>query len=146
MKNLISRAVALLRKSPNLEDEAIYRALVADGMEREFAARLVEFLPLAYGRLVLGNSGILFSNAFDRALSDGRTSRQALSSEPLWDLVVDFARNEANHGVSGKDLISVAGRSAEFQAANELLQQRAKLENMAFMPPVLYWPERGPNP
>src|ERR1700730_15118852 len=123
MKNLISRAIFLLRSSPSLEDKAIYRALVADGMEREFAARLVEFLPVAYGRLVLGNSGILFSDAFDRVLLDGRTSRRALSSEPLWDLVMDFARNEANHGVSTKHLISVAGRSAEFQAANELLQQ-----------------------
>jgi hypothetical protein len=115
-------------------------------MERDLAARLVEFLPLAYGRLVLGDSGILFSEAFDRVLLDGRISRKGLSSEPLWDLVVEFARNEANHGVSGKDLISVAGRSAEFQAANELLQQGAKLEDVAFTSPVLFWPENGPNP
>jgi len=105
MKHLISRAVVLLRNSRTLTDDAIYRDLVADGVEHQLAARLVELLPLAYGRLVLNNSGAQFSDDFDRTLSDGNTSRKALSSEPLWHLVVDFARTEVNHGISGTDLI-----------------------------------------
>jgi hypothetical protein len=87
MKNLISRAIVLLRTSPSLEDEALYRALVADGMEREFAARLVEFLPLAYGRLVLANSGILFSDALEGALG-----RQNFSEGVLVRAALGFGR------------------------------------------------------
>jgi hypothetical protein len=50
------------------------------------------------------------------ALSDGRS----LSSEPLWEAAVAFARTEVEHGVPGKDLLALAARSAEFDAANQL--------------------------
>src|SRR5690242_13311478 len=134
MNELISSAVALLRNSPTLGDEAIYQLLVAEGFEHQIAARLVEFLPIAYGRLILANSGIRFSDTFERILPDGRISSKSLSSEPLWESAVAFARTEADHGVSGKDLLAVAGRSAELHAANQLLQEGAKLEDLAFTP------------
>src|ERR1039458_1788608 len=36
----------------------------------------------------------------------------------------------------------LAGRSAEFKAANDLLHQGSKLENLVFTPAVHPWPER----
>jgi len=39
----------------------------------------------------------------------------------------------------------VAGRSAEFQAINQLLDQRAELKNLALAPISLPWPESGPE-
>jgi hypothetical protein len=53
MNDDISKAVSMFRSSTNLDDVAIYRALVADGVDRQRAARLVEFLPLVYCRLIL---------------------------------------------------------------------------------------------
>jgi hypothetical protein len=141
----ISRAAGLFRSSPNLGDEGIFGTLVKQGIERELAARLVEFLPLAYCRLILRNSGAHFSETFRRALPGSGSQEKPLSSEPVWRAVVTFASTEVERGVSGNDLLLVAARSAEFHAANQLLDKGSKLENLAFAPPVFTWPEEGPN-
>ena len=48
-----------------------------------------------------------------------------------------FARTEVEHGVPGKDLLVLAARSAEFDAANQLLNRGAKLHDLAFAPALL---------
>jgi hypothetical protein len=47
--------------------------------------------------------------------------RNAHSLEPLCEAAVAFARTEAEHGVLGKDLLALAARSGEFDAAHQLL-------------------------
>jgi hypothetical protein len=39
----------------------------------------------------------------------------------------------------------VAGRSAEFQAINQLLNKGAELKNLVLTPTSLRWPENGPE-
>ena len=57
-----------------------------------------------------------------------------------------FARTEVEHGVPGKDLLVLAARSAEFDAANHLLNRGAKLSDLAFAPPLLpFGPIAGRN-
>lgn len=56
-----------------------------------------------------------------------------------------FGHAEIEHGISAQDLLSVAARSAEFDAANQLLNKGSKLQNIAFTPLVLNWPEDGPG-
>jgi len=145
MTEAISKAIVTLRSSPSLNDEGAYRALVRQGIKSWVAARLVEFLPMAYCRLVLRASGARFTDTFQRRGQDGTLKEQPLWSEPVWQAVMEFARAEVQHGVSAQDLLSVAGRSAEFRAANELLNKGSKLENIAFTVPLLNWPEQGPD-
>ena len=72
-------------------------------MERLLAARLIGFLPIAYCRLILQASGARFSETLQQVLPDGGiSSERSLSSEPLWEAAVAFARTEVEHGVPGK--------------------------------------------
>jgi hypothetical protein len=57
----ISKAVNILRESPTCSDHEIYIRVVAAGIEPRHAARLVEFLPMAYCRLIF--TGTLFTEA-----------------------------------------------------------------------------------
>jgi len=141
----ISKAVAILRSSPSLNDEGTFRALISRGISRNIAARVVEFLPMAYCRLVLEASGARFTDSFVRRSEDGSLKEYPLSSEPVWRASTEFARAEVRQGVSAQDLLSIATRSAEFQAANQLLRKGSKLENIAFTVPLLNWPEQGPD-
>ena len=141
----IFKAVSTLRASPNLDDRAIYNVLVNDGMGRQLAARLVEFAPIVYARLILRSHGARFSNTFRRALPEGSYREQFFSSDPLWNALMAFAHSEVARGVSSQDLLTVAARSAEFDAANQLLNQGSKLQNLVFTSPVLSWPESGPD-
>jgi len=46
--------------------------------------------------------------------------------------------------VSKKDLLAVAGRGAELDAANQLLKQSSKLEDLVLTTALLKWPQEGP--
>jgi len=141
----ISKAVAIFRGSPDLQDEGAYRALTAMGVERQLAARLVEFTPIAYCRVILAHSGAWFSQTFQRAPLRELIQERPFSTEPVWNAALEFARAEVKRGVPAKDLLLVAARSAEFDAANQLLKNGSKLGDLTFTSPILVWPESGPH-
>ena len=146
MNPAIAEAVAIFREFPNSSDEEIVRKLVATGCDRLMAARLIEFVPMAYCRLLLADLGVRFSGCFQRKLADGRISaEQRLAANPLWAEAVSFAEAEKKTGVTGKALLVVAARSAEFDAANQLANQGSKLEDLVLMPTVFQWSEDGPK-
>ncbi len=146
MQSEIDMALTVLRSSPELTDEEIYQVLVSKGIARRLAARLVEFLPTAYCRVILEPTGARFPGTFQRTQTDGTTTPQIpLTSEPVWVAALEYACREIKQGLSRDDKLRVAGRSAEFRTANDLLRKGSKLENIAFAPAVHPWPEEGPE-
>src|SRR5580693_5438359 len=102
----IRKAVTVIRSSTALDDVAIYKVLVAGGVEPRSAARLVVFLPMVYCRLLLANSGARFSNKYRSTLPDGTMSPvKLLGGEPLWNEALEFAKAEIEGGVSGQDVL-----------------------------------------
>ena len=143
---VISKAVAAMRSAPSSGDVEIYGMLVADGLKPAVAARLVEFLPMAYCRLLLKDSGVRFPNTFQRKQANGKiSSERLLSSEPVWKAAIAFARDESERGISRGDLLAVAARSAEFQVVNQMLNQGSNLRDIALTPALLMWQEAGPS-
>ena len=142
----IFEAVALLRSRMDLGEIAIFRELTSRGVERQTAARLVEFLPMVYCRLIFAKSGLRFPETYRRALPDGTCSSSvSLSRDTIWNQAMEFAEAEINGGVNGQDLLAIAGRSAEFEAANKLLHSGSKLEDLRFTEPILLWAASGPD-
>jgi hypothetical protein len=142
----IRRAVAVLRKLANSDDRQVYSALIESDIQPEMAEKLVMFLPIAYGRVLLKKMGIRFSNQFKRALNDGTLVEHAFADEPIWSAVVECPREEVSGGISGEHLICVAARSAEFDAANQLLNGGSGPENIVLTPPVILWPVESSKP
>jgi hypothetical protein len=144
---VISKTVEMFRKAPNVSDDEMYRKMIAAGIKPKRAARLVEFLPIAYCRLILAHTGVRFSSMFRRRRHDGSLlHEQMLTSETLWTEVTAFARAEQGSGVPGKDLLAIAARSAEFDAVNQLLNRGARPQDVVLSSVVLTWPEEGPTP
>jgi hypothetical protein len=142
----ISKAFAIIRESAQANDFELFQTLVRSGMERRSAACLVEFLPMAYCRVLLSDSGAQFPETYQRRQPDGSISAEILlSTEPLWEAALEFARAHAERGISKEDLLFLAGRSAEFDAANQMLKSGAKLGDIAFTPTILNWTESGPG-
>jgi len=69
----------------------------------------------------------------------------SLSSDRLWNEAKRFAEAEIGNGVNGQRLLAIAGRSAEFDAANKLLNSDSKLEDIELTEPILRWPASGPD-
>lgn len=146
LSDTISKAVDTLRSGANLEDVTVFRQLVKLGIDRRIAARLIEFLPMVYCRLILTKSALQFPESYRRISADGTFSPPIqLTTEPLWNEAMAFAKAEVGSGKKGRDLLLIAGRSAEFDAANKLLNTGAKLEHIRFDAPTLRWPESGPD-
>jgi hypothetical protein len=140
----IGHAIAFMREQKG--EVQICRDLSAVGVDASTAARLVEFLPLVYFRVLMANSGVRFSGAYRRVRPDGTKSPPILfSSEPLWNQVMEFAEAEVRRGAHRQQLLVIAGRSAECEAVNKLLNQGSKLADVGLTEPLLPWPESGPE-
>jgi hypothetical protein len=139
----IASDLTIFRNSPELNDESVFRALVDQGVERWLAARIVEFLPIAYCRVLLLNSRVQFSKSFTRATSPLKL--QSLSCIPVWIPLLAYAESEIRGGTTSHEVLIVAGRSAEFQAINQMLHKKAELKNLVLTPISLPWPETGPE-
>lgn len=118
---------------------------MTDGIERVYAARLVEFIPAIYCRLLLRPSGVRFSETFVRELESGEwTGEQTLGSHPVW-LEISHYASTRGQDLSPAELLSIAARSAEFDAVNQMLNDGSKPRDLILSPLVLKWPEDGPT-
>ena len=143
MNEAIASALTIFRNSPALDDEGVFRALVDKGVERSLAARIVEFLPIAYCRVLFLNSGVQFSNSFTRGTSP--LKMHSFSFVPEWVFFLAYAESEIRPGAMNQEILMVAGRRAEFHAINQLLDKKSELKNVVLTPIMLPWPESGPE-
>ncbi len=133
MADWTSAALHLLAQDL-VEDEVITR-LVASGCPPDRAEKLVAFLPLACGRILLADMGITFSPTFRAVDRDGRVGApQKLSADPEWKLaqsLIDTAKAErlAAHRTAGV-------RSAEFDAVNKALLNGSKPADLVGSDPI----------
>jgi hypothetical protein len=107
-------AADFLRSHADLEDEELVPVLVERGFNLQDAARLVEFLPLAFGRVLLGRMGVALQPTYVRTAADGTTVERRLDSNAAWLDIARFVEHEIADAFSSRDLLVLAARSAEF--------------------------------
>jgi len=128
----IRKALLIFRASQDLQDEPLIEKLIAGGFEPTLATRLVEFLPIAYFRIMVEGSGAQFSEDFERDLPGGTVVVHPFDSEPLWNDLLASARFERKSGVSAQDYLAIAARSAECDAANQALNAGNTIDALVF--------------
>jgi hypothetical protein len=135
MQKLIESAVEIFRSFPDSSDEEILTRIIETGVERSTAVQLVALLPLAYGRLALSDSGVVFPDVYICLDDDGEPTRKgSLSSLPLWDEALNFARKDKDPS------FPIASRSPEVRAANAALHDATTLSELVWGPPVFQSP------
>lgn len=106
-------------------DDEVRAALEARGVQRWLAERLVVFLPLAFGRVVLRDVSV--SDEF----LDGSVTRR-LDGEPVYLAAAERAGAATRHEVERIGL-----RSSEVEAVNTALNNGSRLEDLMVGPPAL---------
>jgi hypothetical protein len=142
MRESIQTAVEIMRSHRQSSEGEIFQLLLDRGIDRPIAVQLVTLLPIAYGRVVLAGSGVLFSDTYlclDEGGEPGAASR--LDGVPLWTEAVAFAKHEVSSEVAGEALLAIAGRSSEVDAINKALHDGKKLQNLRCFPPLFPWPD-----
>jgi hypothetical protein len=145
MSETIAKAVQIFRAYPKEGDYEIFRRLINKGIERNVAARLVEFIPCAYVRILLVNSGVVFNDLYQRMDKNGHISpQQPLTSMPLWNEIVAYAQSELQEGIPQQSIFIIASHSAEYNYFSNLLKNGGKPEGFRTSPLLFAWPENGP--
>jgi hypothetical protein len=114
---VISRAVNIFRELPESSDLRNLPQSSRAGVKPKHAARLVEFLPVAYCRLIFAGTGTRFADMFRRRLHDDALSPERTLASDAWTEVMRFAKTEQGQ-VTGSELVAVAAHSAEFDVLN----------------------------
>ncbi len=135
MRWAIKSAVQIFRANPDASEDEILNRVVDSGIERPMATQVVALLPIAYGRVMLSDDGVPFSDKYICLGDQGRAERRGrLDALPLWPEVISCARGD------GEPFFPIASRSCEIRIANEALHDGKNLRNLVWSPPVFLWP------
>jgi hypothetical protein len=115
---------------------AIREEIERAGVPRQLATEIVEFLPLALARALLGGMGIHFEDHYVRQTARGRViGQKLLIDEPVFREGLAIA-NEIS--ADGGAFVAVAGCSAEYRAVNEAMNSGSRPEDLRCAPPVVF--------
>ena len=131
LRALVESTVKIFRANPHLDADEILQLIIDTGVERRLAIHLVALLPLAYGRVLLSDTGALFPNTY---LCLGKPGKGRLDELPLWGEAIAFAQNDA------EPFFPIASRSPEVRAADQALRDGKKPESLVWAPPAFLWP------
>ena len=138
MREALEAALRLVSAEPTAFSDGLVDALCAQGHDRRLAMRVVEFMPLAFVRVLLAGTGVELSDRYIRAGQEGQAdTERPLADEPVYRATLDLAES----GLSREELLAVAGGAAELNAINQALNAGSRPEDLTCGPPALMWPE-----
>jgi hypothetical protein len=115
LRESIVKAVEVFRRHPDASYEETVEYLRAAVGDADLAERLMEFVPIAFGRVALANSGVKFPDTFRRCLDNGKISRPfSLWSEPLWGPALALAKEEQTQEIAEAGRLAILHRCADF--------------------------------
>ena len=136
---LVSDVVRLFRQKTDVDDGGVLKLLMERGLTEQQAEELTVFVPMAFCRVMLGDSGVTFSEQYIlMSYGSGASVTRSLSSQPIYRAALEIARGEEKSGVARNDFLAVAGRTAEFNAISQALDGGSKPEDLVLTPPVIF--------
>jgi hypothetical protein len=139
------RAAFDLLQTPLAEHDVVEH-LISAGCPAVTAYKLVALVPLACGRALMADTGVVFSTNFRGMSADGTVGGpQLLAAEPYWSLIEAFVAAESR---ARPDAVRAIGMcSAEFHAVNKAALDGSRLEDLVGGPPIFHFvePEVAPE-
>jgi hypothetical protein len=135
----LQRAIPVFIKNAPFELITVRVGLTVALIPGRLVEELVEFVPLAFGRSLMDGMGIAFDDEYVRIDAEGHERlRRKLLDEPIYRQALRIAPQVlATEGQEA--FLSIAGRSAEFQAVNEALHAGSNPEDLQASAPVMQW-------
>jgi hypothetical protein len=137
---MIEMAVSVFAAHTTMLNRDVLHVLIRMGLSEMESLELIEFVPLAFARLILADLGVDVSDEYVRLDANGTERvRRSLKDEPMYRDALALGPTVAARDKAS--FMATAGRSAEFQMVNSALLRGDKPENLVLTTPILGWDE-----
>jgi len=124
----IKKSIKIIGNSKSLENDELLTLLKRNGIEENNGIEIITFLPIAFVRKWLAD--LDWPNTYLEQYPDSKRLSKRFSDNPQYleiENIVDLYWNDKpNNDV----IVNIAGRSAEFNAINKLLNDGGKLTDI----------------
>ena len=139
----IKKALPLYADSQIKSEEDLESAIRNAGVPVALARKILEFVPLAFGRIFLKEMNVQLRADFVRHnIENGRIvekQRRPLANEPVFREAFRIGSEMATNQETSQLFLKVAFWGAEMQAVNTMELKGAKPENLVLTEPSLQW-------
>ena len=119
--NKLTELIEIFHKNRQADNPALAEILITDGVDEEIVWKIILFMPIAFNRVMLAPKGINFPSTYI-ILSDETTQiEKNFTEEEIFKQSILLAQSKTGN-MNGDKWLSVAGRSAEFHAINDMLK------------------------
>ena len=129
----VRRAIPVLAQYGHVDPMILRAWLLRAGLSRKQAHDAARFIPILFGREILGDMGPTLSDTYIR-MSDGQSTEVKLDDEEFYREAL-----KAAPATDTETFRSIAMRSSELQAVNNALNAGADVANLVLSPPVIEW-------
>ena len=135
--SVVTLLVSIVADRPDVDESALVDVLVSRGVERKAAMRAVVFVPLAFGRHLLGPMGVTFDMTYEvRGEKQHTDAPLPLSDVPEYIAATALASTFAE---SSPGFRTLALRSAEMNVVNQMLTTGSKPTDIQTTAALVMW-------
>jgi hypothetical protein len=120
VERLIAAAVACARESPHPADADFEKALASADCPQELVRPLANFIPEAFGCVLLRELEVNVADECEFQIPDGTLRKVLLSGDAMWLLVEAAAYAMSRDPKQRQDFAVIAGHSAAVDALNRI--------------------------
>jgi hypothetical protein len=135
---LIKHSLDIFQEHPQGTDVEIVYLLVSKQISHQDAWKLVSFLPLAFGRVLMNSSGASFSDKYIMDINGKKPQEKLLKNEPFFHESMSIARDRGSY--CQEYWTNIITRSAEINSINQALHAGSNLEDLVLAPPIIRLP------
>ena len=131
----IQQYVSAIADSPEIDDGDLIALLESRGVEETIAERIVRFAPVAFGRALLADMGIAFSDDFLRFDGDGNLIFSGkLSADDVFATSVASVATHSNSSAYQ----TIALSSSEVHSVNQALNAGSNPADLVLAPVAIF--------
>ena len=131
----VKKSIDIIANSKSLDSKELLNSLVKNGIEERAAVEIVLFLPIAFIRKWL--TDVHWPKTYLECYPNSKRVSRRFSDNQQFTVMEKVVDQYWNEELDKDVILSIAGRSAEFDAINQLLHDGGKLEDIKLTETVI---------
>jgi len=147
LEQSLDLALTVFTQYESSDWKSLESAMYAAKMPKLHAERILEFMPIAFGRVLMRDSGVEFQGTYERRKPGAKSGREfQIGANQIYVESVAYAKRQAKRESGMEVLTAVANRSPELKAIQDKVNEGVEPQNIVLSKPILGWTRKPENP